>query len=44
VVDVARSTPFAFPLLVDRLRDKVSSETLAERVRKMQLQLEKAAG
>jgi ATP-dependent helicase Lhr and Lhr-like helicase len=44
VVDVPRITPLAFPLLVDRLRDRVSSETLADRVRKMQLQLERAAG
>ena len=41
--DVRRPTPFAFPLLVDRLRDTVSSETLADRVKKMQLSLEKAA-
>ena len=39
-----RSTPLAFGLLVDRAREKVSSETLAERVRKMQMVLEKAAG
>ncbi len=36
-------TPLAFPLLVDKLRDRVSSETLAERVKKMQTQLERAA-
>jgi ATP-dependent Lhr-like helicase len=39
-----RPTPLAFPLLVDRMREAVSSETLADRVRKMQLALEKAAG
>ncbi len=44
LLNVARPTPLAFPLLVDRLRETVSSETLAERVRKMQLVLEKAAG
>lgn len=38
---VRRPTPFAFPLLVDRLREKVSSEKLADRVRRMQLALEK---
>jgi ATP-dependent Lhr-like helicase len=43
VVETGRPTPLAFPLLVDRLREKVSSESLAERVRKMQLQLEHAA-
>nr|WKN37754.1 ligase-associated DNA damage response DEXH box helicase [Tunicatimonas sp. TK19036] len=35
-----RPTPFAFPLLVDRLREKVSSETLEDRILKMQHQLE----
>jgi len=39
-----RPTPLAFPLVVDRNRDKVSSESLADRVRRMQLALEKAAG
>jgi ATP-dependent helicase Lhr and Lhr-like helicase len=44
VVDVPRITPLAFPLLVERMRESVSSEKLADRVRKMQLALEKAAG
>ena len=39
-----RTPPLAFPLLVDRARDRVSSETLAERIRRMQLVLERAAG
>jgi ATP-dependent Lhr-like helicase len=39
-----RTPPLAFPLLVDRTRNKVSSETLADRIRRMQLVLEKAAG
>ncbi|MFQ3684418.1 ligase-associated DNA damage response DEXH box helicase [Roseiflexus sp.] len=43
VVDVPRPTPFAFPLLVDRLRERLSSEKLADRVRKMQLTLEREA-
>lgn len=38
---VARPTPLAFPLLVDRMREKVSSEKLADRVRRMQLALER---
>lgn len=33
-----KPTPFAFPIMVDRLREKLSSETLAERIKKMQLQ------
>ena len=41
--DVERATPLAFPLFVDRTRDRVSSEKLADRVRKMQAQLECAA-
>jgi ATP-dependent Lhr-like helicase len=38
-----RTPPLAFPLLVDRARDRVSSETLADRIRRMQLALERAA-
>lgn len=34
-------TPLAFPIMVDRLRSRVSSEKLAARVRRMQLRLEK---
>jgi ATP-dependent Lhr-like helicase len=40
---VRRPTPFAFPLLVDHLRQTVSSETLEDRVRKMLLRYEKWA-
>jgi ATP-dependent Lhr-like helicase len=39
-----RVTPFGFPLVVDRNREKVSSERLADRIRRMALALEKAAG
>lgn len=39
-----RTPPLAFPLLVDRARDRISSETLADRIRRMQLSLERAAG
>ena len=39
-----RVTPFGFPLVVDRNREKVSSETFTDRIRRMQLALEKAAG
>ena len=39
-----RTTPLGFPLVVDRNRDKVSSESLSDRIRRMQLSLEKAAG
>ncbi|MDX1708596.1 MAG: hypothetical protein R3274_08355, partial [Desulfobacterales bacterium] len=43
IVDVQHPTPLAFPIMVNRLRAKVSSEKLADRVRKMQLRLESAA-
>lgn len=37
-----RSTPFCFPIMVDRLnREKLSSEKLEDRIRKLQIQLEK---
>ncbi|MDB4951372.1 MAG: box helicase [Gemmatimonadetes bacterium] len=44
VTSPKRTPPLAFPLLVDRTRDRVSSEKLSDRVRKMQLALERAAG
>jgi ATP-dependent Lhr-like helicase len=39
-----RVTPLGFPLLVDRTRERVSSESLSDRIRRMQLALERAAG
>jgi ATP-dependent helicase Lhr and Lhr-like helicase len=39
-----RVTPFGFPLVVDINRDRVSSEKLSDRIKRMQLVLEKAAG
>ena len=44
VTEPKRTTPLAFPLLVDRTRERVSSETIADRIRRMQVALEKAAG
>jgi len=38
-----RPTPFAFPLLVESLRESVSSEKLADRVRRMVAALERKA-
>jgi ATP-dependent Lhr-like helicase len=35
-----RFTPLSFPIMVDRLREKISSEKLEDRVRKMQRALE----
>jgi len=43
VIDVPRMTPIAFPIYIDRLRDRISSESLAQRVRRMQEELEEAA-
>jgi ATP-dependent helicase Lhr and Lhr-like helicase len=36
-------TPFAFPIMVDRLRERISSEDLETRIAKMQLQLQEWA-
>ena len=41
---VKRPTPFAFPLLVERFRESLSSEKLADRIARMVRDLEKAAG
>jgi len=38
-----KPTPFAFPLMVARLREKLTSEKLADRVRRMQLDFDRAA-
>ena len=44
VVDTPKPTPLAFPILAERLRARISSETVADRIRKLQLTLERAAG
>ncbi|WP_034259849.1 ligase-associated DNA damage response DEXH box helicase [Altibacter lentus] len=36
-----KPTPFSFPIITDRLREKLSSEKLADRIKRMTLQLEK---
>ena len=43
VVEVERPTPLAFPLLVDRAREQLTSEKLADRIRRMAAPLEQAA-
>jgi ATP-dependent helicase Lhr and Lhr-like helicase len=43
ITEPKRVTPLAFPLLVDRTRERVSSESLGDRIRRMQIALEKAA-
>ena len=43
ITNPPRTPPLAFPLLVDRTRERVSSEKLADRIRRMQRTLERAA-
>ncbi len=43
ISDVERPTPLAFPLLVDRAREQVSSEKFLDRVRRLVTPLERAA-
>ena len=39
-----RPTPFSFPLMVERLREKLSNESMADRISRMVQQLERDAG
>ncbi|HZV98184.1 MAG TPA: ligase-associated DNA damage response DEXH box helicase [Methylophilaceae bacterium] len=41
---IQRPTPFGFPLLVERFRENLTSEKLADRITRMVRDLEKAAG
>ena len=43
IVDLDRPTPFAFPLMVDRLRETLTNERLEDRVKRMRLTLEAGA-
>lgn len=43
VVDPPRPTPFAFPLMVERVRETMSFESLSDRIARMQLVLEREA-
>ncbi|MDM0026835.1 ligase-associated DNA damage response DEXH box helicase [Variovorax saccharolyticus] len=40
---LARPTPFAFPLMVERFREKLSNESVADRIARMVQQFESAA-
>ncbi|MDQ2898663.1 MAG: ligase-associated DNA damage response DEXH box helicase [Acidobacteriota bacterium] len=42
VLDIERPSPLSFPILVDRTRTRISSEKLADRVRRMVAKIEKA--
>jgi ATP-dependent Lhr-like helicase len=41
---LAQPTPFAFPLLVERLREELTTERLADRIARMVAELERSAG
>ncbi len=41
---ISRPTPFAFPLLVERLREQLTTERLSDRIARMVTELERAAG
>jgi ATP-dependent Lhr-like helicase len=41
LADPPRPTPLSFPLLVDRMRQTLSSEKLIDRVQRMTFRLEK---
>jgi ATP-dependent Lhr-like helicase len=41
LMDPGKFTPFAFPIVVDRLREKLTSEQLEDRIRKMTERLER---
>jgi len=43
VHETRRATPFAFPLMVERFREKLSTEKLSDRIARMVRELEKAA-
>jgi ATP-dependent Lhr-like helicase len=36
-----KPTPFSFPIITDRLREKLSSEKLEDRIKRMLIQWEK---
>jgi ATP-dependent Lhr-like helicase len=44
MVAVEHPTPFAFPLMAARIREKVSTEKVGERIARMVAELERAAG
>jgi ATP-dependent Lhr-like helicase len=39
IVELGKATPFAFPIMVDRLRERLSSEKLKDRIARMHLML-----
>jgi ATP-dependent helicase Lhr and Lhr-like helicase len=43
-VEIEKPTPFAFPLMVERLREKLSTEKLSDRIARMVADVEKSLG
>lgn len=43
IIEPPHPTPLAFPIMVNRFREKISSEKLSDRIKKMQIGLEKAS-
>lgn len=43
IKEPSHPTPLAFPIMINRFREMVSSEKLSDRIKKMQISLEKAA-
>ncbi len=43
IKDPPKVTPLSFPLVVDRLRERISTESLVDRIARMQSELEEAA-
>ncbi|TAE79512.1 MAG: ligase-associated DNA damage response DEXH box helicase [Bacteroidetes bacterium] len=39
VIELQQASPFAFPILVERLREKMTTEQLEERIKKMKLKM-----
>jgi len=44
VVEIVRPTPFSFPLMVERLRERLTTEKLSDRIARVLADLERAAG
>jgi ATP-dependent helicase Lhr and Lhr-like helicase len=43
-VEISKPTPFAFPLMVERLREKLTTEKLSDRIKRMVADLEASIG
>jgi ATP-dependent Lhr-like helicase len=39
IVEIKKPSPFCFPILVDRLRQRMSNESLEDRIKKMKLEM-----